>query len=458
MTLLPWLCTPSAMQAPRQSPPSARAAVAGGIASCGRMLILAGAVSLAFMRPQLSIANLAAVPTDALFALAAGCWFAAALLDRYWRVWNPIFFGFALYFAAMVASVAFAQPPFGKLYLKLASELYLLGVPVVIAGLLRTERQIAATCQAWLVGIAALSVLAAVSFVTAILFPATPWLRLVQHRLGSLPLGPFVRYRMAYENPNMLGAYLSLSLMIAILAIERRWIGRAAGIAAIAGIGVMTVATFSAGIGGVMLVVAIWVAITAPRPRPVPIALLLTILVLGALLFVLAQVVTPYRSPGGWICWTVPGTDLPLYASSRLQTWTDAWATFWAHPLTGIGIGNDVAHVRFREPSGHFVWLFDAHNVALNIAAACGLPGVIALALILWYVGRTTLAGLSDRKDGVLRLALGLGVLDVLVYQGVGGGFEDARFVWVALGLLLASMPAEGLSKPPRYSATHEIA
>ncbi len=433
----------------------ARSYGAAAIAAVARWTALAGLASLAFMRPQVRVSGLAVLPTDLLFGLAIGGWAIAAIVDPRWRVWHPICWAFALYLTALTASVVFAPEWSPRLVVKLASEFYLVLIPVAIAGLFRTERAIVAGSRAWLVGLAILLALAAVAFAGAVVAPNSAWLGLVQHRLGSLSLGSLMRWRLGYENPNMLGAYLTVTLMILMLAIDRAWIERRTGLVAIGGLGVVMVATFSAGIGGAMLAVAGWITLTRPTATWPP-RLLVAGLAAGTAGFVAAQVVTPFPSPGAWTSWPVPYTEITLYPSSRWQTWVDAWTTIRAHPWTGVGIGNDVANVQFREPSGLLVRLRDGHNVALNIAAGGGVFALIALLAILAGVVKVTRSGIRAGGDGLIRAALGLGVLNVLIYQGIGGGYEEARFVWAALGLLLASDSIARLSQPPPRSVARE--
>jgi hypothetical protein len=52
---------------------------------------------------------------------------------------------------------------------------------------------------------------------------------------------------------------------------------------------------------------------------------------------------------------------------------------------------------------------------------------------------RTRPLRLPESAAGTVRLAAGLGLLNGLVYQGLGGSFEDSRHPWLLLGLLLAA-------------------
>ena len=127
-----------------------------------------------------------------------------------------------------------------------------------------------------------------------------------------------------------------------------------------------------------------------------------------------------------------------------MMTWTDACHRFLDNPLIGTGIGSDAVAVRYVDPSGFLHLLTDAHNVFLNFAVQCGLLGLAAMILLVVKVARMTAPlRLGDRN--VLRLGLGLAWLDAFAYQGLTGSYEDARHLWVLLGLMLSAIRLEAL-------------
>ena len=414
--------------------------LADRFAAAGRALLYLALASLSFMRPEVVVGELGIVATDAIAAAAGLCWLAACMLNRRWLRWDRFFWLLTAYFAVMVVSVVFATDPIAGVRVKLASELYLLGLPVLVVGLVTDALQLRGAVLAWLAGTAVLIALAAFSLIAAVVVPDAWALHLVQHRLGSLPLGPFVRYRLGFINPNILGAYLTASLMLVLLAAERRWVNRTASIALVAGLTMATIATFSAGIGGIMLGGAVWAWLCWRKSHPHRAALMLAVGIASTLAFVAAQALTPVHDPSPLFALTVPGTAITLVPASRLQVWIAAAQTFATHPLTGVGIGAEVAHVMFTEPGGHQVLLTDGHNVLLNLAAACGVFGLVAIVAIVVAVWRRGGPYRYDDSDaGLAAVATALGVLNVLVVQGVGGGYEDSRFVWLMIGLLLAA-------------------
>jgi len=83
--------------------------------------------------------------------------------------------------------------------------------------------------------------------------------------------------------------------------------------------------------------------------------------------------------------------------------------------------------------------LTDAHNTWLNIGGQAGIPGFLAsITLTIALIGRSlplrTSEGISSS-----RAMLGVAFLAAFVAQGFVGSFENARHLWVLIGLLLAS-------------------
>lgn len=390
------------------------------------------------MRPGLHIGGLSVVPTDAITAAAGGYWIGAVALDRSWLRWDRFFLLLLAYFSVMVVSAVFGIGPMRGYVAKLASQAYLLGLPVLALGLLSTQRHLRDAIRAWLVGSALVALLMAVSLILAMVSPQSAVLSLVQHHLGSLPLGPFVRYKLAFINPNILGAYLSASMMLTLLAAYKGWIRSRAAVLLLSDLSMALIGTFSAGSGGAVLGGAVWYALLRKpeQSNSALAALVVGISVAGA--FVVAQALTPVPYPSPLFALHVPGTTLTLMPASRLQVWIYTWHTFTVNPLTGVGIGQPVAHVLFTEPTGLQVLLRDGHNVVLNLAAACGISGAVAICAIMVAVWRR--ARFSRISEGnAAAIATGIALLDVLAYQGIGGGFEDSRFVWFMIGLLLVA-------------------
>jgi O-antigen ligase len=109
-----------------------------------------------------------------------------------------------------------------------------------------------------------------------------------------------------------------------------------------------------------------------------------------------------------------------------------------ADPPTGSGLGTAVANVVFQNSDGSWSVLTDAHNTFLNVAAQAGLPALIAMIAIVVVVLRRGFIKLESSDFYVLR-GLIIAFLAAFVYDGMTGSFEDARHLWILIGLILAS-------------------
>jgi O-antigen ligase len=150
--------------------------------------------------------------------------------------------------------------------------------------------------------------------------------------------------------------------------------------------------------------------------------------------------VTPILHPTAPYLIHIPVLDLTLAPSGRLMIWTDAVRNFLAHPLTGRGIGVDPVLVHYLDPSGVYETSTDAHNVFLSIAVQCGIVGLAAFLLLAReLVARTLPLRIAGDASAIVRTGVGAGLLIALLYEGLGGSFEDSRHLWAAFGLLIAS-------------------
>jgi O-antigen ligase len=92
----------------------------------------------------------------------------------------------------------------------------------------------------------------------------------------------------------------------------------------------------------------------------------------------------------------------------RLRIWDTGLQMATDHPLLGVGADNfpnaSTAYGLRDESGGTFD---HAHDVPLTVAAELGLPGLIALGFLAFWVGRLVLRGVRRRDDGLDLLALG---------------------------------------------------
>jgi O-antigen ligase len=81
----------------------------------------------------------------------------------------------------------------------------------------------------------------------------------------------------------------------------------------------------------------------------------------------------------------------------------------------------------------------DAHNSFLNFGVQTGLVGLGAMASLIWFVARNLRAPPPPSQADVIVFALSIAWLSGFALQGLVGSFEDARHLWVVLGLILSA-------------------
>jgi uncharacterized membrane protein len=80
--------------------------------------------------------------------------------------------------------------------------------------------------------------------------------------------------------------------------------------------------------------------------------------------------------------------------------------------------------------------LLDAHQMWLNVAGQTGIFGLFALCfLCVFMFQQANVFSFVDQKL-ILQTALGIAFLSAFLYQGLSGSYEDARHLWVLIGLL----------------------
>jgi O-antigen ligase len=260
------------------------------------------------------------------------------------------------------------------------------------------------------------------------------------HHYGTLPPGDYPRLELTFKHPAMMCNYLTVSLMMLFVCRRLGWIGLPLFIAMFAGICLSAAFGITPGLGGIVLAVGFWLWLSLPPHRRLWRRLSLVAGVAGALLFLLSATITPIVHPTAPFLITLPWLDLTVAPAARLTFWIDAWSNFLDRPVFGRGIGTDAIDVVYQNPAGVRRPYTDAHNMFLNLAAQCGVIGLLPLLLLIGKLVRQILPlRLGDQPSDVLRMGLGSAFLNAFVYQGLAGSFEDTRHLWLLLGLFLAS-------------------
>lgn len=395
-------------------------------------------LSLALPKPGVAIGGLHATATDFLFLIVVATAAVAIVKGETRLRWSNAFAILAGYFAALLVSVL-VTGTLDEAAPKLASQLYLLALPVLVYALVDDVDDLKRLFHAWLAGTA---ICATIGAGTVLLFVAGVDRASIDyglHYFGTLPPGNYPRIESTFVYPAMLCNYLTVSLTVLILSLHRRWISRLTGYSLLTVIMVTAAFTITPGLGGVALLLGVWLFLAYRTRAP---WLSLISLVMGSLLavaFVAVAVVAPALHPTAPFLIHLPGIDTPLAPSVRLMAWIEAGKAFLAHPVFGAGLGSDPIAVAFVPPSGDAQVLSDGHNVFLNIAMHSGLVGLAAILLLIGFVARQMRPWrLTDAN--AIRLGLGFAWLNAFVYQGLTGSYEDARHLWLLFGLLLCAV------------------
>lgn len=371
--------------------------------------------------PGLRLFGMKAQPTEYVFPLAvAGM--AALWISRKQKLRFGIFHLLvASYVAAIGISVIFSGNP-SVSAVKFAGICYLAGLALVSYGVVKNIGEVRWFLLAWLL---ATVVTVSISLLTLVLFyfdPADPVVGYSLSHYGTFPPGNYPRIQSTFANPNMLCHYLSISWVALIAAYRMEWIK--GGAAVIIGIltGIAAFFTLSPGLGAFFLSTGLWIFFNEKGGR----AFRTTALALGLVAAAMFVAVTAVKFE----------KDLTISPepSARVLTWKSAAGNLLAHPLTGKGVGTLAADVNYEQQR-----LRDAHNLFLNVGAESGLLGLMSISLLGFWIIRRGFDTKGKRgAERMLSTALAMAFLGGFLYQGLTGSFEDARHLWVLVGVSAA--------------------
>lgn len=325
-----------------------------------------------------------------------------------------------LYFFSLCLSTYFSEE-FRTSSIKLLGNILLLGLAILAFNLVDDNRKFRQIGMAWL---SATFLVCFVSLASLILFylqrDNVILLETLSH-YGSLPTGNYPRIQSTFFNPNMMCNYLNISVCFLLLAFKFNWLKKEVLYIFTILFIITTFFTVSPGIGGILLVVGLWFWLDL---KGVFAKISLIGGILGAVFFFLTVLPSPTNFPA------------EFEPSPRVLTWFSAAETLSKSPFVGRGIGLDAGYVVYDSPNG-VQTLSDAHQLWLNVAAQQGLIGLfVILFLTIWFFRRSLP---FDLQNTPIKTALGLAFFGTFCYQGLIGSFEDARHLWVLLGLLASS-------------------
>jgi len=392
--------------------------------------------ALGFMQPFLFLFGQRIVFTDFIFLIVFGLWLAALLFKQtvFRRSW--FYLPLAIYLFAFVCSTVFSIDP--KLsQVKLLGEIYLIGLAVLSFNLIDTVEKFKKVFQVWLT---ATAIAGLASLLTLILFyvdRSNYLLFFTLSHYGTLPPGNYPRIKSTFLNPNLFCHYLSISFPILLASIKLKWINSILSLILLVLLSIACVFTLSPSLGGVFLSIGLWFWLSFKESNKLNFARLsLTGGILFAILFFLLTLTNPIPTETSPFYLKIPFIEKRVDPSGRVLVWQSSLQTWKENPIVGKGVGLDVANVKYLSPSGGLQTLGDAHQMWLNVAGQTGVIGFLALCwLCVFLIRRANVFSFANSKL-VLQTALGIAFISSFLYQGLTGSYEDARHVWVLIGLL----------------------
>ena len=394
-------------------------------------------VSLPLVRPfNLPLFNSTIPATDFIFLAVFAVWTLALMLGetslRRSRFYLFLFF----YAAAMTISTVFAID-FRSSAIKLAGEFYLLGLAVLTFNIVRNLPDLRRVFFAWTIGTSLTVAASVVGFALFYIGYKTRDENFALFQYGTLPVGNFPRLKALFYNANMACNYLSVSLMIALIAEQIGWLKKTPSRVLQCGIWFAAFFTLSPGLGGMFLSQGLWNWVKNRKTENRRFAF--GSLLVGSLLataFFAATVVHPDTANTD-ADWRLPVVNYTIEPAARPLIWRQAIDTIGQHPVFGSGLNADAASLMYTTLSDEPHYLTDAHNTFLSVVVQTGFVGLAAFILLIIFLCKCFLPiETFDNSQSIVKIGLGIAFISAFLYQGLAGSFEDSRHLWILIGLL----------------------
>ncbi len=312
---------------------------------------------------------------------------------------------------------------------------------VVVTGLLLglCAQGAVALAQAWRPGAVSLPALGVLTDTQA----ETIDERLPDVDLGSTTIGGDVTVRPTglLIHPNVLGAYLVLTLPLAVgvwlVAATRTELALASVAVVLGGIALYVSLSRSAWLGmtmagGVMALAAWRAGFTYVSRRRIAVLALAVVVAVGAL---------AARAERIYLRLTESASDAVDFRSDLNAM---AWRMATTHPLTGVGLNTFIyAAPRFDETGQSRLKAFPAHNAYMLELAESGIPGGLSFAALvaasLWTMRRAS-ARATNGPEQLLAIAIASGLAGFWLTQTVDYVYRIpvlTTIVWAYSGLAL---------------------
>jgi O-antigen ligase len=206
---------------------------------------------------------------------------------------------------------------------------------------------------------------------------------------------------------------------------------------------------------GLLFIALAWMKMRGSRgARTVAVAALAGI-ALAALMFILVaqqRVINPLQSQaaaGG----PMAHVESTFTRSERYEIWRYWLGHIRENPWTGVGFGRDLPHMVYEKPAEWFDLMFaHAHNLFLDYALQLGIPGVVALLILLGALGREFIRLYRQQHHEAWMIGgCGLALLLAMVSKNMTDDLfwrTDALLFWALKGALLGYGARLGTAPP----------
>lgn len=400
---------------------------------------LALVFSLALMQPFIYLGNQRLSVTDFIFPVVVLLWLASLFTRRNNFRWHKFYWVLSFYFAAMSISTIFSINP-AQSFVKLIGETYLLGLAVLTFNLVETEKQIKQAIKIWLAGTLIAATIGIFSLILFYVQPENSFLDYTTYHYGSVPVGNYPRLSSMFVSASMFCNYLNVSVLLILIAFQTKIFNKTFLMFLLALVLICAVFTISAGLGGFALAFGIWFYLMSREKRRRLAASSLLVGITASTLFLLMNFVALEKHSSARFSFIVPLLNVEFQPSARLLIWQESFQTFTQNFFFGVGLGEDVCRVVFQNTDGTTSILTDAHNYLLNVAAQNGVFGLIAIIAVTYFIIRLAFPLRSNKNEpSVFLTGLTIAFVCSFLYQGLTGSFEDARHLWVLIGLILSA-------------------
>lgn len=234
--------------------------------------------------------------TDLLFLLTGFVWLIYLLLRKNKLRISWFYLPIGLYFASLCLATIFSENQ-AKSFVKLLGSTYLLGLAVLAFNLVDDGKKLKKIVVIWL---SATFIVCLAGFVSVFLFYFQRDNFILNYTLshyGSLPSGNYPRLQSTFLHQNILGNYLNIGIVFLLLAYKLDWVNKVFWWIFALFFAVTMMLTLSPGIGGVLLIIGIWLWLEFKEDKPIFSKVSLSSGICGAILFFLSMLPSPKGFP-----------------------------------------------------------------------------------------------------------------------------------------------------------------